>query len=141
VFILATITACSAACAATLSPAPPSSSSAQSAGASTPIVESAPSGGPSPPPAPTATDILVDNRGSLDACYTKARAADPRLGQTSITFDFAIDSTGKPTTVDLQYRHRIDDSAKECMRDAALALSFPSSMQGRQTATLRFMPP
>jgi hypothetical protein len=140
VFFLATITACSAACAATLSP-PSSSSSAQSAGAPTPLVESAPSGGPSPPPVPTATDILVDNRGSIDACYAKARAADPRLGQTSITFNFAIDSTGKPTTVDLQYRHRLDDGAKECMRDAALALSFPSSMQGRQTATLTLTPP
>ncbi len=138
-FVLGTIMAYSAACATTRSPvAPPTS--AQSAAAPTPLVESAPPADSSPPSVATASDILANQRGPIDACYAGARAIDPQLGQTSITFNFAIDSAGKPTTVDLQYRHRMDDRAKECLRDAALALSFPPSMQGRQTATLTFRP-
>jgi hypothetical protein len=89
----------------------------------------------------SATEAVVQQRASLDACYMLARASNPNLGRTSIGIAFAIDTQGKPITVDLQYRHRIDDKAKECMRDAALALQFPPSMQGRQTATLAFAPP
>jgi|GEM_PF-2709794 hypothetical protein len=137
--VLGTLTACSAACAPPRSPAAPSTS-APSAAAPTTLAPSAPPGDSSPPSVPTATDMLASERGPMDACYASARAIDPQLGQTSITFRFAIDSAGKPTTVDLQYRHRMDDRAKECLRDAALALSFPPSMQGRQTATLTFRP-
>jgi len=66
---------------------------------------------------------------------------NPQLGRTSIDVAFAIDASGKPMTVDLKYRDRMDDAAKECMRDAALALTFPPSMQGRQAATLTFKAP
>jgi hypothetical protein len=137
--VVSPLIACSAACATTRSAAAPSTS-APSAGAPTTLAPSAPPGDSSPPSIPTASDILANERGPIDACYASARAIDPQLGQTSITFSFAIDSAGKPTTVDLQYRHRMDDRAKECLRDAALALSFPPSMQGRQTATLTFRP-
>lgn len=54
---------------------------------------------------------------------------------------FAIDELGKPKTVDFKYNRRLDDHAKDCMRDAALALHFPPSMQGVQTATLLLAPP
>jgi len=86
------------------------------------------------------TEAVVQQRAPLDGCYTLARASNPNLGRTSIEIAFAIDAQGKPITVDLQYRHRMGDNAKECMRDAALALRFPPSMQGRQTATLAFAP-
>ncbi len=97
------------------------------------------SAAPAVPSSPT--EAVVQQRASLDACYVLARASNPNLGRTSIEIAFAIGTQGKPITVDLQYRHRMDDKAKECMRDAALALRFPPSMQGRQTATLTFAPP
>jgi hypothetical protein len=96
--------------------------------------------GSTAPAARTLTDILGDERGPLDACYATARATNSQLGQTSISFAFVIDGGGKPITVDLEYRRRMDDRTKECMRDAALALPFPPSMQGPQTATLVFKP-
>jgi hypothetical protein len=86
------------------------------------------------------TDILANGRGPFDECYSRGRAGDRQLGRTSIAFTFDIDAAGKPTTVDLQYRNRMDDSAKECMRYAALRVAFPPTMQGRQTGTLAFEP-
>jgi hypothetical protein len=86
------------------------------------------------------TDILATGRAPFDECYSRGRVVDRQLGRTSIAFTFDIDAAGKPTTVDLQYRNRMDDSAKECMRDAALRVAFPPSMQGRQTGTLGFRP-
>jgi hypothetical protein len=99
------------------------------------------SSGSTPTVPSSTTEAVVRQRASLDACYALARASNPNLGRTSIEIAFAIDAQGKPITVDLQYRHRIDEKAKECMRDAALALRFPPSMQGRQAATLSFAPP
>jgi len=93
-----------------------------------------------PAAAPTLADILADERGPLDTCYAAARVTDPQLGQTSINFALVIGGGGKPMTVDLEYRHRMDERTKACMRDAALALSFPPSMRGQQTATLVFKP-
>jgi hypothetical protein len=90
--------------------------------------------------APTLADILADERGPLDTCYAAARVTNPQIGPTSIAFAFVIDGGGKPMTVDLEYRHRMDDGTKECMRDAALALTFLPSMQGPQTASLVFKP-
>ena len=65
----------------------------------------------------------------------------PALGRTKVAMTFTIGADGKPMTVDLQYRNRMEDRAKECMRDAALSLQFPTSMQGSQTATIVFTPP
>lgn len=95
-----------------------------------------------PPPAPsTASDVLESGRGPFDACYARARASDPNLGRTWIEITFDIEATGTPRTVDLHYRNRIDDTAKECMRDAALALRFPPSMAGSRTGKISFTPP
>ena len=62
------------------------------------------------------------------------------MGRTRVELTFNINADGRPQTVDLKYRNRFDDQAKECMRDAALSLRFPASMQGTQTATVRFTP-
>jgi hypothetical protein len=83
---------------------------------------------------------VTAHRSGLDACYTKARVGDPKLGHTKVEMTFVIDADGLPKTVDFKYRHRMDDSAKNCMRDAALALHFPASMAGTQTATIVFNP-
>jgi hypothetical protein len=137
--IVGTIACHAAACAATPPITTPSTEAPTAAAPLAADASAQPRGSPSPAIA-TVSDILTSERGAFEACYAAARAADLRLGQTSIVFSFDIDAGGKPITVDLQYRHRMDDSAKECMRDAALALSFPPSMQGRQTATLTFRP-
>jgi hypothetical protein len=114
--------------------------------AAAPVAESAASAGPaSTPPAtasPPATpsDVLASNRAPFDACYAQARAKDPGLGRTRVEMTFTIDACGMPHTVDLKYRNRFDDRAKDCMRDAALALRFPASMQGTQTAAIDFTP-
>ena len=55
--------------------------------------------------------------------------------------DLTIEADGKPRTVDLKYRHRMADRAKECLRDAALALTFPASLAGAQTGPIAFAPP
>ena len=89
----------------------------------------------------TPSDVLDRNRAAFDACYAKARAADANLGRTKVEITFAVSADGVPQTVDLKYRNRFDDKAKDCMRDAALAARFPASMQGAQTATIAFAPP
>jgi outer membrane biosynthesis protein TonB len=95
-----------------------------------------------PPSAPsTPSEVLDRNRSAFDACYTQARAADANLGRTKVEITFAVNADGVPQTVDLKYRNRFDDKAKDCMRDAALAARFPASMQGSQTATIAFAPP
>ena len=52
-----------------------------------------------------------------------------------------MDDAGKLLNVDFKYRHRIDDAAKDCMRAAAEALTFPPSLHGKQTGTIVFTPP
>jgi hypothetical protein len=100
---------------------------------------SAPASLPSAPPA-SPTEVLAKDRAPFDSCYARARATDPKLGRTSVEMTFTIDAEGTPKTVDLQYRHRMDDRAKECLRDAALALRFPPSMQGTRSGTIVFTP-
>jgi hypothetical protein len=87
------------------------------------------------------SDVLASNRAKLDACYTRARAGDPALGRTSVEMTFTIDAQGDPKTVDLQYKHRMDERAKECLRDAALSLHFPPALAGQQTGKIVFTPP
>ena len=89
----------------------------------------------------TPSDVLDRNRTAFDACYAQARAADANLGRTKVEITFAVNAEGVPQTVDLKYRNRFDDKAKDCMRDAALAARFPVTMQGAQTATIVFAPP
>jgi hypothetical protein len=92
-------------------------------------------------PPSTPGEVLERNRAAFDACYTRARASDPALGRTKVELTFLVDTDGKPQTVDVKYRNRFDEGAKQCMRDAALSLRFPASMQGSQTATIAFAPP
>jgi hypothetical protein len=113
--------------------APPATASAQ--------VTAAPSAPSAPAPPATPDDVVTQGRAAFDACYAQARTLDPKLGRTKVEMTFVIDADGKPRTVDLKYRHRMEDRAKDCMRDAGLALHFPASMQGTQTATILFSPP
>ena len=96
---------------------------------------------PAPPSVPaTPDDVVAANRSGLDACYAKARTLDPKLGHTKVEMTFTIDPDGKPKNVDFKYNRLVADAAKDCMRDAALGLHFPPSMQGTQTATIHFAP-
>jgi hypothetical protein len=125
-------------------PAPVTAAASPAAPSSSPSAAAAPpaSSAPAAPPTPaTVSDVLATNRAALDACYAKARAASPNLGRTSVEMTFVIDPEGKPKTVDLKYKHRMEDRAKECLRDAALSLHFPASLQGSQTGTIVFAPP
>jgi hypothetical protein len=96
---------------------------------------------PAPSPPSTPGEVVESHRASFDACYAQARAKDSAIGRTKVELTFNVNADGKPQTVDLKYRNRFDDQAKECMRDAALSLQFPPSMQGSQTATIQFTPP
>ncbi len=97
---------------------------------------------PAAPAAPaTPDDVVAAGRGPLDACYAKARAEDAKLGHTKVEMTFTVDPDGTPKHVDFKYRHRMSDHAKDCLRDAALGLRFPPSMQGMQVATIVFTPP
>jgi hypothetical protein len=134
--------AAQALCAACAPPAAPAAPLAAVAAPTATASESssAPASSPPAPPA-SPTEVLAKDRAAFDSCYARARAADPKLGRTSVEMTFAIDAEGTPRTVDLQYRHRMDDRAKECLRDAALALRFPPSMQGTRSGTIVFTPP
>jgi hypothetical protein len=118
----------------------PTAPAAASAADSTPATSAG--AAPAAASAPIApSDVLASNRSAFDACYAQARAKDPALGRTTVGMTFAINADGRPQTVDLKYRNRMDEGAKECMRDAALSLHFPMSMEGTQTATIVFAPP
>jgi outer membrane biosynthesis protein TonB len=139
---LAVVATVCAACAR--APAPPVAAPTAPVAASAPGATAATSSSTAPtaPSAPAAPgDVIASNRAAFDACYAQARAKDPTLGRTKVEMTFTINADGRPQTVDLKYRNRMDDGAKECMRDAALSLQFPASMQGTQTATIVFTPP
>jgi hypothetical protein len=121
-------------------PKPAATSSAASVTSSPAPAATAPA--PAPPSVPTApSEVVESGRAAFDACYAQARTSDPALTRTKVEITFAVNADGRPQTVDLKYRNRFDDRAKECMRDAALGLHFPPSMQGTQTATIAFAPP
>lgn len=84
--------------------------------------------------------MLGSNRAAFEACYARAREQRPTLGRTSVEMTFTIDTDGRPTNVDLRYKHTIEDKLKECIRDAALALHFPASMQGQQSGAIVLSP-
>jgi hypothetical protein len=98
-----------------------------------------------PPPTPkaptTATEVLTAGRAPLDACYALARKTNPNLGHTNVQITFSMDNAGKLQSVELTYRNRMDDSAKDCMKAAAEALKFPPSLTGQQVGTIEFTPP
>jgi hypothetical protein len=122
-----------AACAPVAEPAsPPAVSPRPTASAVAPPV--------APKPPTTASEVLAQGRAPFDACYARARAAHPDLGRTNVEITFAMDGGGRLTSVELKYRNRFDDASKDCMRQAAEALTFPSSLVGTQVGTIEFAP-
>jgi hypothetical protein len=109
--------------------------------ASAPAAAPAPAPAVPPPPPASATDVLSHGRAPFDACYALARKTRPDLPRTTVEITFTMDDKGKLLTVDLAYRNRMDDAAKDCMRAAAEALTFPPSLHGKQTGTIVFTPP
>ncbi|MGO8999084.1 MAG: hypothetical protein ACLQVI_37630 [Polyangiaceae bacterium] len=94
---------------------------------------------PSSPPNPDA-DAVESARPSFRACYDKARAANPALGRTTVTISVRVDETGKPSTVDLEYKHKFDEPSKTCMRDAAFAMKLPAGQPRRVEVPMTFEP-
>jgi outer membrane biosynthesis protein TonB len=133
------LVAVSAACMPTPTVSPPMNSPPPTAPPSVTSSEAQSASAPSAPPTPT--EVLAKDRAIFDACYARARAANPDLGRTSVDITFTIDAEGKPTLVELQYHRRLDEAAKECLRDAALKLQFPPSLAGKRSGTITFTPP
>ena len=129
-----------AACAPEGAPAEaPSNAPRSAASSSVPATPASPT--PAASGAPTSPDdVVAGGRAAFDACYAQARSLDPKLGRVKVEMTFAIDADGKPTHVDFKYNRVLADRAKDCMRDAALGLSFPASMQGTQSATTTLAP-
>jgi len=123
-------------------PAPEPAVAAPNAPVAVSAVPAASAGTVAAPSVPTTpSEVLESNRAAFEGCYAHARAQDPTLGRTKVEMTFTINADGRPQTVDLKYRNRFEDREKECMRDAALSLQFPASMQGTKTATISFSPP
>ncbi len=81
------------------------------------------------------------NRAPFDACYALAKKTRPDIGRTNVQITpEGMDDYGKLLNVSFIYRNKMDDSAKDCMRTAAEALKFPSSLRGTQTGTIMFNP-
>ncbi len=96
------------------------------------------------PPSPTTTgnpdEAAVEAaRASLRACYDKARSANAALGRTTMTLSFRVES-GHVSTVNIDYKNRFDDQAKQCMRDAALAIAFPPGDPRKVEVPVTFEP-
>ena len=127
------------ACAA-CAPEPKPATAVTSPPATASTTAAAPAPAPPPPPA-TATDVVTAGRASFDACHARARKEHPTLGRTAVEMTFTIDPDGTPKHVDFRFRHPVDDKLKDCLRDAAMALHFPASMQGQQTGTVVLAPP
>jgi hypothetical protein len=138
---LAAVLVVLAACAPEPSPAIAGTAPAPASAAPSTAAARTPAASPAPSTPTTPDDVVTAGRAPFDTCYAKARAEDPKLGPTKVEMTFAIDADGKPKTVDFKYHHRFEDHAKDCMRDAALGLHFPGSMQGAQTATIVLTPP
>ena len=137
--VIATIfLGCAGASGPAAAPTPPA---AESAPSPKPAVASATPASAAPSAPATPGDVLENNRSAFDACYADGLSPERRWGAPEVEMTFTIGADGKPVTVDLQYRNRMEDRPKECMRDAALSLQFPPSMHGSQTATIVFTPP
>ena len=95
---------------------------------------------PAPSPAPANPDAgaVESARPALRACYDKARSTNPALGRTTVTVSLRVDESGTVSTVDLEYKHRFDDAAKACLREAALAIKFPAGASRKLEFPLTF---
>lgn len=103
------------------SPAPAAATPAQPP----PVQAAAPAATAPPPSANPDADAVEAARPSLRACYDKARSANAALGRTTVAFSLRVNEKGTVTTVNLEYKHRFDEAAKSCMRDAAFAIKLP----------------
>jgi hypothetical protein len=122
-----------------------SAAATPSAAPTPPVGVSAPPTAPPAAPLPlaepdSATEVLMRNRAPFDACYALAKKTRPDIGRTNVQITFEMDDYGKLLNVSFIYRNKMDDSAKDCMRTAAEALKFPSSLRGTQTGTIMFNP-
>jgi TonB family protein len=97
-----------------------------------------PPAAPPPPSTNPDADAVQASRPALRACYDKARAANPALGRTTVTVSLRVDPAGHVSTVDLDYNHRFDDAAKQCMKDAAFAIKLPGGEPRRVTVPITF---
>ncbi len=116
-------------------------SAAAPAPADSPATLSAPAAAPpaAPPrPANPDADAVESGRPALRACYDKARAGNASLGRTTVVLSLRVDETGTVSTVDLEYKHRFDDAAKACMREAALAIKLPAGAARRVEVPMTF---
>lgn len=68
----------------------------------------------------------------------KARAANPALGRTTVTLSLRVEEAGNVSTVDLEYKHKFDDAAKQCMRDASFAIKLPPGAPRRVEVPITF---
>lgn len=93
---------------------------------------------PAPPRSDPDTEAVEAARPSLRACYEKARAINPALGRTTVTVSLRVDEAGHVSTVDLEYRHKLDEASKGCMRDAAFAIKLPAGAPRRVTVPVTF---
>jgi len=120
----------------------PSTQSAPGVGSPAVGLPATPAVAPPPPPPPlTPNDFLASVRAPFDACFAQARRSNPNLPRTNVEITFTRDENGKLLNVDFVYRNRLDDAAKDCMRTAAEAVTFPPALRGTQTATIVFTPP
>ena len=118
--------------------APPVAPAASSATPSAPSAAT-PSASPAPsPPINPDADAVERARPSLRVCYDKARSANPALGRTTVTFSLRVDEAGHVSSVDLEYKHRFDEAAKGCMRDAAFAIRLPAGTPRRVEVPVTF---
>jgi TonB family protein len=116
------------------SPAPAASPAAQPSAAQA----AAPAPSAPPPSSNPDADAVEAARPSLHACYDKARHANAALGRTTVTLSLRVVEKGTVTTVDLEYKHRFDEAAKTCMRDAAFAIKLPPGQPRRVEVPVTF---
>jgi TonB family protein len=116
------------------SPPPPAAPPVLSEGSAPPFA---------PAPVPRSnpdTDAIEAARPALRACYERARTANGALGRTTVTLSLRVDEGGHVSTVDIEYKHKFDEAAKGCMRDAAFAIKLPPGASRRVTAPMTFEP-
>jgi hypothetical protein len=105
---------------------------------SPPAAASAPAPAPLPPSSNPDANAVEAARPWLAACYDKARSANPALGHTTVTLSLRVDEVGHVSSVDLEYKHKLDDASKQCMRDAAFAIKLAPGQPRRVELSMPF---
>jgi hypothetical protein len=90
----------------------------------------------------TAEQVVASSRDGLDKCWDDARASwkgmPPMPQATTVDITFDIETDGVPHQVHLDYKHRLPEDAKECLRQAALAVKFPDYLAGKPKVPVSF---